>query len=193
VKVAINLCKILVDLLIFIKHFVAKVVMNSVLISINLLLIIKLFVTKVVMNFCKISIDLLIHLKVFVAKLVLNFVEIAVNLCSKVRKAVMYLLIMSTKMWKFWSLNKFVGLTAFLTLTYQIISVTISYSEFETVIDMKAISHLKHEPTFTLCLKNDFEFSKRSQSLFMENYFHNPIGCYLKKKMAKIYTRNAVN
>jgi hypothetical protein len=66
---------------------------------------------------------------------------------------------------------------ASLTLFYQIISVTISYSEFETVIDMKAISNLKNEPTFTLCLKNDFEFPKRAHSFLIERLFHNPIGC----------------
>jgi hypothetical protein len=153
------------DLLIFIKHFVAKVVMNFVLISINLWLIIKPSVTKAFMNLFKTLLDLLIFIKHFVAKLVLNFFEITVNLCSKVGKAVMYLLIMSTKMWKFWSLNKFIRLIAFLTLIYQMISVTISYSEFETVIDMKAISHLKHEPTITLCLKNNFEFLKELKVL----------------------------
>jgi hypothetical protein len=84
----------------------------------NLLLIIKLFVTKVVMNPYKIFLDLLIHLKVFVAKLILTFVEITVNLCSKMGKAVMYLLIMSTKMRRFRSLNKFIRLIVFLTLFY---------------------------------------------------------------------------
>jgi hypothetical protein len=200
-KVVMNFFNILLDLLIFIKHFVAKVIINFVLISINLLLIIKLFVTKafidlfkilfnllifiknfvakVVMNFFKILLDLLIHLKVFVAKLVLTFVEITMSLCSKV---VINLLIMSTKMWKFWSLNKLLGLMAFLILFYQIISVTISYSQFETVIDMKATSDLKHEPTITLCLKNDFEFSQRPQNVrHIEKVFHNPIICISKE------------
>jgi hypothetical protein len=176
------------DLLIFTKHFVTKVIMNFVLISINLLLITKLFVTKAFMNFFKILLDLLIHLKVFVAKLVLTFVEITVNLCSKVRKAVMNSLIMSKKMWKFWSLNKFTRLMAFLTLFYQIISVTISYSEFETVIDMKAISHLKHEPTITLCLKYDFEFSEIPQSIVNKDLFNNPIGCQITKNFEILYS-----
>jgi hypothetical protein len=70
---------------------------------------------------------------------------------------------------------------AFLTLFYQIISVTISYSEFETVIDMKAISHLKHEPMITLCLMNDFEFPERAQSIAIKTLFHNPIGCDFTK------------
>jgi hypothetical protein len=70
---------------------------------------------------------------------------------------------------------------AFITLIYQIISVTISYSQFETVIDMKAFSHLKNEPTITICLKNDFEFPKRAHSLYIENHFHNPIGCDFKE------------
>jgi hypothetical protein len=200
IKLVINLCKILMNLLIFIKYFVEEVVINFVLISINILLIIKPFVTKavmnlfkilfnllffiknfvakVVMNFFKILLDLLIHSKVFVAKLVLTFVEITVNLCSKV---VINLLIMSTKMWKFWSLNKFIRLMAFVTLFYQIISVTISYLEFETVIDMKAISHLKHEPTITICLKNDFEFPEIPQTILNKNFFIDPIGCYLNE------------
>jgi hypothetical protein len=156
-KAFMNLLKILFELLIFIKHFVAKVVMNFVLISINLLLIIKHFVTKVVMNFIKMLLHLLIHLKVFVAKLSLNLVEITISLCSKV---VINLLIMSPKMWKLWTLNKFLRLMAFLTLFYQIISVTISYSQFKTVIDTKVIFNLKHEPTITLCLKIALNFLK---------------------------------
>jgi hypothetical protein len=133
--------KKIMDFLIFIKHFVAKIVVNFLFISINLLLIIKTFVTKVVMNLYKILLDLLIRLKVFVAKLVLIFVEIIVKLWSKfVRNS----LIISTKFWKFRSLVKFLRLMAFLTLFYQIISVTISYSEFETVIEMKATKDLKH-------------------------------------------------
>jgi hypothetical protein len=177
-KVVMNLCKILLDLLIFIKNFVAEAVINFVLISINLLLIIKLFVTNVVINFFRVLLDLLIHLKVFVAKKVLTLVERIMNLCSKV---VINLLIMSTKMWKFRSSNKFIRFMAFVTLLYQIISVTISYSEFETVIDMKAMSDLKHEPTITLCLKNDFEFPKRTQSIYIKNTFHDPIGCHFDK------------
>jgi hypothetical protein len=86
----------------------------------------------------------------------LTFVEITVKLCLKV---VINLLVMSTKMWKFWSLNKFIRLMAFVTLLYQMISVTISYFEFETVIDLKAMSHLKHEPTITICLKKWFWIS----------------------------------
>jgi hypothetical protein len=117
------------------------------------------------------------------------FVEITVNLCSKVEKAVMYLLIMSTKMRKFRSLNKFLRLMAFITLFYQIISVTISYSEFETVIDMKAISDLENEPTITLCLKNDFEFPKRAQNIITQHYFHNPIGCRLVKYGQNLYAK----
>jgi hypothetical protein len=198
IKLVMNLCKILMNLLIFIKYFVEEVVITFVLISINLLLIIKLFVTKAFMNLFKILFNLLIfiknllaklfmnffnillylliHLKVFVAKLVLAFVEITVNLCSKV---VINLFIMSTKMWKFWSLNKFIRLMAFVSLFYQIILVTISYSEFETVIDMKAMSDLENEPTITLCLKKDFEFPKRDQNSYIKNLFHYPIRCIL--------------
>jgi hypothetical protein len=86
---------------------------------------------------------------------------------------------MSTKMWKFWSLNKFLRLMAFLTLFYQIISVTISYSGFETFIDMKAISDLKHEPTITGFHEESLSIFEISipQSLFMLNHFHNSIGC----------------
>jgi hypothetical protein len=174
------------DSLIFIKHFAAKVVINFVLISINLFLIIKLFVAKAFTNLFNILLDLLIHLKIFVAKLVLTSFEIAVNLCSKVGKAVMYLLIMSTKMWRFWSLNNFVRLMAFLILLYQIISVTISYSQFETVIDMKATSDLKHEPTITLCLKNGFEFPEVPQSIVNKILFNNTIGCRFTKDGASL-------
>jgi hypothetical protein len=137
------------------------------------------------MNAFKILMDFLIYLKAFLAKLIFTFVEITVNLCSKMRKAFMYSLIMSTKIWRFWSLNNFVRLIAFLTLIYQIISMTISYSEFETVIDMKAIIQLKHEPTITLCLKNDFEFPKRAQSFMIKNLFNSPIGCHFEKKRQK--------
>jgi hypothetical protein len=57
------------------------------------------------------------------------------------------------------------------------ISVTISYSEFESVIDMKAISNLEKEPTFTKGLKNHFQFPERAHSFANERLFHNPIGC----------------
>jgi len=121
--------------------------------------------------------DLLINLKVFVAKLVFTFVEIILSLCSKEAKFVMNLLMILTKMRKFWSLKRFLKFIATLILFYQIISVTIRYSEFETVIDMKAMSDLKHSPTFTFCLKNAFSFPKRAQSILIEGAFHNPIGC----------------
>jgi hypothetical protein len=163
--------------------------MNLFKILFNLLIFIKNFVAKVVMNFIKILLDLLIYLKVFVAKLILTFVEITVNLCSKVEKAVMYLLIRLTKMWKFWSLNKIIRLMVFLILFYQIISVTISYSEFETVIDMKAMSDLKHEPTITICLKNDFEFPKRPQSNLIQRLFNNTIGCYFVKNGKSLFAK----
>jgi hypothetical protein len=69
------------------------------------------------------------------------------------------------------------------------ISVTISYSEFETVIDMKAISHLKHEPTITLCLKNDFEFPERAQSFMNKNLFNSPIGCQFTKNGKSLFAK----
>jgi len=56
---------------------------------------------------------------------------------------------------KMWSLYKLGRIVAFLGLFYQIISVTISYLEYESVIDMKAILDSENEPTITFCLKND--------------------------------------
>jgi hypothetical protein len=88
---------------------------------------------------------------------------------------------MSTKMCKLLTLNNFLRFMAFLTLLYQIISVTIIYSEFETVIDMKATINDNERPTITLCLKNDFEFPKRAQSYYFETLFHSPIGCRTKE------------
>jgi hypothetical protein len=78
---------------------------------------------------------------------------------------------------------------AFVTLFYQIISVTISYSQFETVISMKAINHLKHEPIITLCLKNGLEFPERAQSLYMANIFYNAIGCELQENGKVLKTK----
>jgi hypothetical protein len=102
-------------------------------------------------------------MKIFVAKLILTFVEKALISCLKAGKVVMHFLILS-KLKKFWSLKKFGRLIAFLILFYQIISITISYSEFETVIDMKAIIDLESKPTISFCLKKDFQFTKASQN-----------------------------
>jgi hypothetical protein len=49
------------------------------------------------------------------------------------------------------SLYKFGKIIAFLGLFYQIISVTISYLEYETVIDMKAISSIEQRSALTFC------------------------------------------
>jgi hypothetical protein len=97
-------------------------------------------------------------------------------------KFVINFLIILTKMKKFCSSKKFVRLIALLILLYQIISVTISYSEFETVIDMKAISDLENKPTFTFCLKNDFEFPKESENFYFAKILKlsGTIGCALK-------------
>ncbi len=62
---------------------------------------------------------------------------------------------------KIGTLYKFGRIIAFLGLFYQIISVTISYLEYETVIDMKAISEIKQRPALTFCLYSDREFPKR--------------------------------
>jgi hypothetical protein len=54
---------------------------------------------------------------------------------------------------------------------------------------MKAMSDLKHEPTITFCLKNDFEFPKRSQSEFMKLIINNPISCYLEKSVKTSFVK----
>jgi hypothetical protein len=108
---------------------------------------------------------------IFVAKLILTFVEKALISCLKAGKVVMHFLILS-KLKK-----KFGRLIAFLILFYQIISITISYSEFETVIDMKAINNLESKPTISFCLKKYFQFPKVSQNSVLEKDFNDTIVC----------------
>jgi hypothetical protein len=80
---------------------------------------------------------------------------------------------------KMWSLYKFGRVIAFLGLFYQIISVTISYLEFETVIDMKAVSGIEQRPALTFCLYSDREFPKRTRNPVMQKKFGNSFGCSL--------------
>jgi hypothetical protein len=78
-----------------------------------------------------------------------------------------------------WSLYKFGRVITFLLLFYQIISVTISYLEYETVIDMKVVSDIQQRPAFTFCLYSGREFPKRTRNPVMEQKFGQPFGCYL--------------
>jgi hypothetical protein len=65
---------------------------------------------------------------------------------------------------------------AFLVLFCQIISVTISYFEYETVIDMKAVANEEQRPTFSFCLKNKDKFIEKNLKYFSISFDH-PIGC----------------
>jgi hypothetical protein len=80
---------------------------------------------------------------------------------------------------KMWPLYKFGRIIAFLGLLYQIISVTISYLEYEKVIDMRAVSGIKQRPALTFCLYSDREFPKRTRNPFMEQMFGHSFGCKL--------------
>jgi hypothetical protein len=83
------------------------------------------------------------------------------------------------QMRKMWSLYKFGRVIAFLLLFYQIISVTISYLEYETVIDMKAISGISQRPALTFCLYSDREFPKRIRNPVMQQILGHSFGCIL--------------
>ncbi len=79
-------------------------------------------------------------------------------------------------------ISKIVKLIAFVVLMFQIIELTVSYLKYETVIDMKAIPKGEQRPTFTFCLKNKGEFSrKKSYSVA----FDNRIGCAQNQKHTK--------
>ncbi len=78
-----------------------------------------------------------------------------------------------------WSLYKFGRIIAFLGLLYQIISVTISYLEYETAIDMKAKSGIKQRPALTFCLYSDRQFPKRTRNPVMQQIFGHSFGCQL--------------
>jgi hypothetical protein len=80
---------------------------------------------------------------------------------------------------KIWLLLKFGKFIATFLLCYQIILVTISYLNYETVIDMKAIAGEKQRPTFTFCLKSKNEFRAGNYTLKGKNsvVFDHPIGC----------------
>jgi hypothetical protein len=66
-----------------------------------------------------------------------------------------------------WFLIKFGKIITFLTLLYQIILVTISYSEFETFIDMKAELIEEQRLAMTFCLRNRHKF--------YDNYDYDPL------------------
>jgi hypothetical protein len=78
---------------------------------------------------------------------------------------------------KMWSLYKLGRVIASFGLLYQIISVTISYLEYETVIDMKLISDIEQRPAFTFCLYSGREFPKRTRNRLMQQKFGQPFGC----------------
>jgi hypothetical protein len=65
---------------------------------------------------------------------------------------------------------------AFLVLFYQIISVTITYLKYETVIDMKVKNNEEQRPTFTFCLKNKDRFPEKNLSINSRSFDH-AIGC----------------
>src|SRR5208282_5391415 len=77
------------------------------------------------------------------------------------------------------SLYKFGRIIAFLGLLYQIISVTISYLEYETVIDMTVNLGKEQRPALTFCLYTDREFPKRTRSPYMQQLFGHSFGCRL--------------
>jgi hypothetical protein len=79
-----------------------------------------------------------------------------------------------------WSLYKFGRIIAFLGLLYEIISVTISYLEYETMIDMKAISGISQRPALTFCLYSDREFPKRTRNPLMQQNFAHSFECILR-------------
>jgi hypothetical protein len=81
---------------------------------------------------------------------------------------------------KMWSLYKFGRIIAILGLLNQIISVTISYLEYETLIDMKAISGIEQRPALTFCLYSDREFPERTRNPEMQQMFGHSFGCFLK-------------
>ncbi len=117
------------------------------------------------------------------AKLVLTILGITQSLSSSVVKNLL------TKAEKFWSYRKFVRLIAFAILFYQIIALTVTYSELETIIDVKAVTNLQNKITITFCLKNDFEFSQRVKSLIIHLYFNNPIGCQFENKSKPLFLK----
>ncbi len=81
---------------------------------------------------------------------------------------------------------------AFLVLFCQIISVTISYLEYETVIDMKAVANEEQRPTFSFCLKNKDKFIEKNLTYFSISFDH-PIGCarvYESTQLLKIYSNS---
>jgi hypothetical protein len=79
-----------------------------------------------------------------------------------------------------WSLYKFGRIIAFLGLFYQIISVTISFLEYETLIDMKATSDIEQRPALTFCLYSDTEFPKKTRNPLMQKLFGHSFGCCLQ-------------
>ncbi len=73
-------------------------------------------------------------------------------------------------------LSKIGRFIALVILIYQIISVTISYSKYETNIDMKVIENEEQKPTFTFCLKNKDKFPEKNLTIGSRNFNH-AIGC----------------
>jgi hypothetical protein len=90
-----------------------------------------------------------------------------------------FVLFFAQIMRKMWLLYEFGIIIAFLGLFYQTISVTISYLEYETVIDMKAVLGIEQRPALTFCLYSDTEFPIRIRNPFMNQEFGNSFGCYL--------------
>jgi hypothetical protein len=81
-------------------------------------------------------------------------------------------------------LYKFGRVIAFLGLFYQIISVTISYLEYEAVIDMKA-SFIRQKIVLTFCLYSGNEFPKKFKSLEFEILSNQSFVCVLGSTYGK--------
>jgi len=71
-------------------------------------------------------------------------------------------------------IGKFV---AFLIFFYQVIESTITYLNYETVIDMKVSAEEYERPAFSLCLKNKDKFPENKFKYNSYNFDHI-IGCF---------------
>jgi hypothetical protein len=78
-----------------------------------------------------------------------------------------------------YSLKKLEKVIALLFLFYQIISLTINYLEYETVIDTKAVSNIEQRPTFSFCEKTQNEFNGHYSIPLLNESFDQPIGCQI--------------
>ncbi len=119
-----------------------------------------IFVKKLITYYLNLIANLYLKMKIL-------FIELYISIKGFITLIIINLLKIPNENRRKWFLKKFGKIIALLTILYQIILVTISYSEFETFNDMKAELIEQQRLAMTFCLRNMHKF--------YDNYDYDPL------------------